>query len=114
MSIPYGNFYGSDTWRMTPRFTLTYGLGWTVEMPPYEKNGKQVIFVGPDNKPISTTQYLNAREQAALAGQRLQPAGWLQLDREHGHPSEILTTPSTVSGVRVSPQRGTSLVTAAR
>ena len=54
VSIPYDNFYGSDTWRMTPRFTLTYGLGWTLEMPPYEKNGKQVIFVGPDNNPIST------------------------------------------------------------
>ena len=71
--IPFGNFYGSDIWRITPRLTLTYGLGWTVEMPPYETQGKQVLFVGPDNNPVSTTQYLNAREQAALQGQVFNP-----------------------------------------
>ena len=54
VTIPYYNFYGSDTWRMTPKFTLTFGLGWTLEMPPTEATGKQVIFVGPDNNPIST------------------------------------------------------------
>src|ERR1035441_9752143 len=31
-TIPYYNMYFSDTWRMKPRFTLTYGLGWTLEM----------------------------------------------------------------------------------
>ncbi len=30
---------------MKPTFTLTYGLGWTLEMPPVEKDGKQVEFV---------------------------------------------------------------------
>jgi hypothetical protein len=73
VNVPYGNFYGSDTWRMTPRFTLTFGLGWTIEMPPFEKNGSQVIFVGPDNNPLSTTDYLNNREQAALAGNVYNP-----------------------------------------
>ena len=73
VTIPYYNFYGSDTWRVTPKFTLTYGLGWTLEMPPTEANGKQVIFVGPDNNPISTTQYLNARQTAALQGQVYNP-----------------------------------------
>ncbi len=73
VNIPYGNFYGSDTWRMTSRFTLTYGLGWTVEMPPYEKNRAQIIFVGPDNNPISTTDYLSNRQSAALAGNVYNP-----------------------------------------
>src|SRR5262249_54196703 len=72
-TIPYYNFYGSDTWRVTPRFTLTFGLGWTLEMPPTEANGKQVMFVGPDNQPISTGQYLDAREKAALQGQVYNP-----------------------------------------
>ena len=71
--IPFTNFYGSDTWRMTPRFTLTYGLGWTLEMPPFETQGKQVIFVGPDNNPISSSDYLNSREQAAMAGNVFNP-----------------------------------------
>ena len=44
-TIPYYNAYFSDTWHMKPTFTLTYGLGWTLEMPPVEKNGKQVELV---------------------------------------------------------------------
>src|SRR5262249_16728892 len=40
--IPYYNVYFSDTWHMKPTFTLTYGLGWTLEMPPVEEDGKQV------------------------------------------------------------------------
>ena len=30
---------------MKPSFTLTYGLGWNLEMPPYELSGKQVALV---------------------------------------------------------------------
>jgi hypothetical protein len=73
VTIPYYNFYGSDTWRMTSRFTLTYGLGWTLEMPPTEATGKQVVFVGPTGAPISTEQYLNNRQAAALQGNVYNP-----------------------------------------
>ncbi|MGC1646062.1 MAG: carboxypeptidase-like regulatory domain-containing protein, partial [Candidatus Sulfotelmatobacter sp.] len=93
VTIPYYNFYGSDTWRMTPKFTLTYGLGWTLEMPPTEASGKQVIFVGPDNNPISTEQYLNAREAAALQGQVYNPQVGFTLVGNTAHPSKYPYNP---------------------
>jgi hypothetical protein len=93
VTIPYYNFYGSDTWRMTPRFTLTFGLGWTLEMPPTEDSGKQVIFVGPDNNPISTEQYLNARSAAALQGQVFNPQVGFTLLGNTAHPSKYPYNP---------------------
>ena len=93
VTIPYYNFYGSDTWRITPKFTLTYGLGWTLEMPPVEEAGKQVIFVGPDNNPISTEQYLGARSAAALQGQVFNPQVGFSLVGNTAHPSKYPYNP---------------------
>jgi hypothetical protein len=93
VTIPYYNFYGSDTWRMTPKFTLTFGLGWTLEMPPTEQDGKQVIFVGPDNNPITTDKYLNARQAAALQGQVFNPQIGFTLIDNTAHPSKYLYNP---------------------
>ncbi len=60
-TIPYYNLYVSDSWRMKPSFTLTYGLGWALEMPPTEKNGKQVVLVDANNKPLDSRSYLNGQ-----------------------------------------------------
>ena len=35
-------FFGQDTYHVKPNLTLTYGLRWLLEAPPYETNGLQV------------------------------------------------------------------------
>ena len=88
VTIPYYNFYGGDTWRVSSRFTLTYGLGWTLEMPPTEATGKQVVLVGPDNLPLSTEQYLNNRAAAALQGNVYNPqVGFSLIGNVASHPT---------------------------
>jgi hypothetical protein len=72
-TIPYYNFYFSDTWHVKPTLTVTYGLGWTLEMPPVEANGKQVELVDQANQLVSTEAYIKSREAAALKGEVYNP-----------------------------------------
>jgi hypothetical protein len=72
-TIPFYNLYASDAWRIKPTLTISYGLGWSLEMPPVEKNGKQIVMVDANNKPLDTEAYLKAREAAALQGQVYNP-----------------------------------------
>jgi hypothetical protein len=71
--IPTYNVYVSDTWHMKPTFTLTYGLAYTLEMPPYELNGKQVGLTDQSGTPIVLTDFLAEKQKAALAGQVYDP-----------------------------------------
>jgi hypothetical protein len=66
--IPYYSLYFADTWHMTKSFTLNYGFGWNLEMPPYELSGKQVMVTDEQGNAFNTQDYLNKRKQAALAG----------------------------------------------
>ncbi len=86
-TIPFYNLYFTDSWHMKPSLTLTYGLGWTLELPPTEKYGKQIIVVDQNNKPLDTMAYLNARKNAALQGQVYNPTiGFTELPNVAGHP----------------------------
>jgi hypothetical protein len=71
--IPYYSLYISDTWHMKPSFTLTYGLSYQIELPPYEINGKQVELVDGSGNPVDINTYLANRQAAALAGQTSSP-----------------------------------------
>jgi len=73
VSIPYYNEYFSDTWRMKNSFTLTYGLGYQIEMPPSERDGSQVILVDSTGHELNTQNYLNSVKAAALQGQGYNP-----------------------------------------
>jgi hypothetical protein len=72
-TIPYYNVYFSDTWHMRPSLTLTYGMGWTLEMPPVEKDGKQVELVDASAQPVDIQSYLTQRKAAALRGEVFNP-----------------------------------------
>jgi hypothetical protein len=86
-TIPFYNLYASDSWRLKPTLTLSYGLGWTLEMPPVEKDGKQVVWVDANDEPISITDYLDARKAAALKGEVYNPKiGFSLVHNVAGHP----------------------------
>ncbi len=72
-TIPYYNVYWSDSWHLKPTITLTYGLGWTLEMPPTEVDGRQIELVGQNGQTIDGLAYLKQREDAALNGQVYNP-----------------------------------------
>jgi hypothetical protein len=72
-TIPYYNVYWSDSWHMKPSFTFTYGLGWTLEMPPTEAHGKQIELVDQSGQQLDLTAYINAKKAAALQGQVYNP-----------------------------------------
>jgi len=82
--IPYYSVYFQDTWHMKPSFTLTYGLGWNLEMPPYELQGKQVALVDASGQPISAQAFLAQRNQAALQGSVYTPQIGYELIRNVG------------------------------
>src|SRR5712692_953447 len=71
--IPTYNVYFADTWRMKPSLTLSYGVGYTLEMPPVEEEGKQVALVYQDKTLVRTADYLAKRKAAALAGSTFNP-----------------------------------------
>jgi hypothetical protein len=72
-TIPFYNVYFSDTWHMKPTFTFNYGLGWTLEMPPTEANGKIISLVDQSGQLLDEASYINQRKRAALQGQVYNP-----------------------------------------
>ena len=87
VTIPYYNVYFSDTWRTRKDLTLTYGLGYQIEMPPTEAAGRQVMLVDQSGNQVGAAQYLNTKKAAALQGQIYNPnLGFATINNVAGHP----------------------------
>jgi hypothetical protein len=71
--LPKYDLYFSDSWHIKPTFTLTYGLAYTLDMPPYSPDGKQVMFLDPQGSPLSYDAFIGAKQAAALKGQVYNP-----------------------------------------
>ncbi len=69
------DFFFQDTWRMTPSFTVTYGLSYGWQTTPQERDGKQTFMVdaGNGNKILTAKDYLNAKAAAAASGSFYDP-----------------------------------------
>jgi hypothetical protein len=66
-------FYGQDTWRLTPKLTLNYGLRWEIYMPE-SVNGKgnggfaNPVIGGPENGVIRVAGYGNISNSGNVGG----------------------------------------------
>lgn len=69
--VPDYNEYFTDSWHLRPNFTLTYGLGYDIQMPPTE--AQAVMLVNTTAQPIGLSTYLQETESAALAGHPMVP-----------------------------------------
>lgn len=69
------NFFTQDTWRLTPSFTLTYGLGYGWQTTPHELNNQQTLIANNSNgnQILNAFDYINAKQQAAMSGQFYNP-----------------------------------------
>ncbi len=72
-TIPSYNVYFGDTWHLKPSFTVSFGISYTIEMPPVEKDGKQVELIDTGGKLIDLANYLNTKKSMALQGQIYNP-----------------------------------------
>jgi hypothetical protein len=71
--LPKYDLYASDSWHIRPTFTLTYGLGYALDKPPYSPDGKQVVFLDQNGAQLSFDSFIASKKAAALQGQVYNP-----------------------------------------
>jgi hypothetical protein len=71
--LPKYDLYASDSWHIKPSLTLTYGLAYTLDMPPYSPDGKEVMFLDDKGAPLSYDTFIGSKKDAALKGQVYNP-----------------------------------------
>lgn len=68
------SLYVTDSWKLRPSITLSLGLNWGVQLPPYESTGEQTMVVDHSTgKVINFDDYIGTRKSQALTGQIYNP-----------------------------------------
>lgn len=68
------SLFVTDSWKVKPSLTVTVGLNWGVQLPPYESTGEQTMVVDDSTgKVINFDDYMAKRKSMALAGQIYNP-----------------------------------------
>jgi hypothetical protein len=78
-------WYFQDQWRVTPTFTLTFGVRYFLSSPPWETNGNQVVPILRDNVtgavvPGGLGDWFEIRRQLMLNGQPTNLAPQISFD----------------------------------
>ncbi|HKE29759.1 MAG TPA: carboxypeptidase regulatory-like domain-containing protein [Bryobacteraceae bacterium] len=85
--LPKYDLYATDSWHIKPSVTLTYGLAYVIDMPPYSPDNKQVMFLDSNGNPLSFEGFMQAKQKAALAGQVYEPTiSFATINNVNGHP----------------------------
>jgi hypothetical protein len=97
------DFYLNDAWRVTPAFTITLGVNWSIQTPPGGPDARQAVPIDQSNGTPLTAQYVfNNRRQAAEQGQVWNPSlTWLPIG-EPGAPSSVYSTDWNNVGPRIA------------
>lgn len=90
VNVPFYNIYFSDTWKVKRSLTLTYGVGYQLELPPTEETGKQIVLVDSAGNPVDAKGYLDTKKSMALNGQVYNPVlGYAAIGNVTGKPNYL-------------------------
>ena len=85
--LPSYNMYFGDTWKARPTLTVTYGVGYEIQMPVREVNGNVPMITDSQGRSFTGDEYLDQRKKAALAGQAYNPTlGFATIKNVVGSP----------------------------
>jgi hypothetical protein len=88
--------YVGDTWKFTPRLTITAGLSYGLMVPPVDDYGRTAFMIdAATGKTLGSKEYLDRARQAGLAGQLYNPTlAWLPTDKADS--KRVFNTQNTV------------------